>query len=81
MLIFSFEDTSEERDKFLHDARRLAFDLSENQTFATVKPLLNFWAAFSPSNEVSLNLSFPSLFHGLAPERNWGRRRTKRVCQ
>jgi hypothetical protein len=45
-------DTEEEESKFLADAERLALDISANQTFATVKPLLNIWAAFTPSNEV-----------------------------
>lgn len=47
-------DTAKEYDKFMEDATRLAKDLSGNQTFNTVKPLLNFWAAFSPSNEVRI---------------------------
>jgi hypothetical protein len=45
-------DTIDEKDKFLADAKRLALDMSQNQTFATVQPLMNFWAAFSPSREV-----------------------------
>lgn len=45
-------DLAEEHEKFLADARRLAEDVSQNQTFNTVKPLLNFWAAFTPSREV-----------------------------
>ena len=36
----------------MEDAFRLAEDISGNQTFYTVKPLLNFWAAFTPSREV-----------------------------
>ncbi|PFH54049.1 hypothetical protein AMATHDRAFT_73063 [Amanita thiersii Skay4041] len=40
-----------ERQKFLDDSLRLAEDISGNQTFYTVKPLMNFWAAFAPSNE------------------------------
>lgn len=44
----------EEKDKFIGDARRLSEDLSQNQTFYTVKPLLNFWAAFTPSKEVHM---------------------------
>jgi len=39
-------------DKFFQDAKRLADDVSQNQTFYTVKPLLNFWGAFTPSEEV-----------------------------
>jgi hypothetical protein len=46
------EDLPEEREKFVSDALRLAEDVSKNQTFNTVQPLLNFWAAFSPSKEV-----------------------------
>ena len=42
----------EEEGKFIEDALRLARDISGNQTFHTVKPLLNFWAAFTPSKEV-----------------------------
>lgn len=56
-ITFSFVsciDTTEEYDKFIEDATRLAQDVSGNQTFHTVKPLLNFWAAFSPSKEVGL---------------------------
>jgi IgA Peptidase M64 len=45
-------DVANEREKFIEDARRLAEDVSTNQTFNTVQPLLNFWAAFSPSKEV-----------------------------
>jgi hypothetical protein len=45
-------DMSEEQSKFMDDAARLAQDIIGNQTFSTVKPLLNIWAAFSPSNEV-----------------------------
>lgn len=44
-------DTTEESDKFFGDARRLAQDMSQNQTFAPVSPLQNYWAAFSPSTE------------------------------
>ena len=45
-------DTLEDKDKFLDDALRLAEDISGNQTFYAVKPLLNIWAAFAPSKEV-----------------------------
>ena len=45
-------DTVEERSKFVQDASRLANDLTANRTFAPVLPLLNFYAAYSPSNEV-----------------------------
>ncbi len=45
-------DTVDEANKFFADAKRLADDVSKNQTFYTVKSLLNFWGAFSPSEEV-----------------------------
>jgi hypothetical protein len=51
--LLSNADTPEERTKFVGDALRLAEDVTKNQTFNTVQPLLNFWAAFSPSKEVS----------------------------
>jgi len=51
--LFDLEtDVADERDKFIEDAKRLAEDVSSNRTFNTVQPLLNFWAAFSPSKEV-----------------------------
>lgn len=50
-------DTMEEERKFFADSMKLAQDISNNQTFATVKPLLNFFAAFSPSKEVSCIMS------------------------
>lgn len=49
---FKTADVAHERHKFIEDAKRLAEDVSSNQTFNTVQPLLNFWAAFSPSKEV-----------------------------
>ncbi|KDQ62041.1 hypothetical protein JAAARDRAFT_29945 [Jaapia argillacea MUCL 33604] len=51
LVFFSDGYTLEERQKFMEDAQRLADDISSNHTFNTVKPLLNFWAAFTPSNE------------------------------
>ncbi|KAL1946047.1 hypothetical protein VTO73DRAFT_15174 [Trametes versicolor] len=51
LVFFADGYTSEERDKFFDDAMRLAEDISGNQTFYTVKPLLNFWGAFTPSKE------------------------------
>ncbi|KAI0373796.1 hypothetical protein BV20DRAFT_962379 [Pilatotrama ljubarskyi] len=51
LMFFADGYTAEEKDKFLDDAMRLARDISGNQTFYTVKPLLNFWAAFTPSRE------------------------------
>ncbi|KAI0824018.1 IgA peptidase M64-domain-containing protein [Trametes gibbosa] len=51
LMFFADGYTLAEKDKFLEDAMRLAEDISGNQTFYTVKPLLNFWAAFTPSKE------------------------------
>ncbi|EKM49714.1 uncharacterized protein PHACADRAFT_154240 [Phanerochaete carnosa HHB-10118-sp] len=51
LVFFSDGYTDGEHAKFLEDAKRLAEDVSYNQTFNTVKPLLNFWAAFTPSKE------------------------------
>ncbi|KAF9221527.1 hypothetical protein BS17DRAFT_710998 [Gyrodon lividus] len=48
--------TIEERQVFLDDASRLAQDMSANQTFFTVKPLLNFWAVFTPSKESGIGV-------------------------
>ncbi|KIK69982.1 hypothetical protein GYMLUDRAFT_34387 [Collybiopsis luxurians FD-317 M1] len=51
LVFFSDGYLLEERDKFIKDAYRLAKDVSGNQTFNTVKPLMNFWAAFTASEE------------------------------
>ncbi|KAG7088792.1 hypothetical protein E1B28_012756 [Marasmius oreades] len=51
LVFFSDGYTGEEKAKFIDDARYLAEELSTNQTFNTVKPLMNFWAAFVPSRE------------------------------
>ncbi|KAJ6584529.1 IgA peptidase M64-domain-containing protein [Mycena capillaripes] len=51
LVFFSDGYLEEEREKFIEDATRLADDISGNQTFNTVKPLMNFWAAFTPSKE------------------------------
>ncbi|KAK7464905.1 hypothetical protein VKT23_006114 [Stygiomarasmius scandens] len=51
LVFFSDGYTADEKDKFIEDAMRLADDISGNQTFNTVKPLMNFWAAFAPSEE------------------------------
>ncbi|TFY81167.1 hypothetical protein EWM64_g2845 [Hericium alpestre] len=40
-----------EHAKFIKDVTRLVEEISGNQTFHTVAPLLNFWAAFVPSKE------------------------------
>lgn len=52
LLLTCCQDTLDEKPKFLADASRLADDISKNQTFYTVRPLLNIWAAFTPSVEV-----------------------------
>lgn len=57
LAFFSDGYTMRERDKFLDDAMRLVSDLSTNQTFATVRPLLNFWAVFSPSEESGVGVN------------------------
>ncbi|KAI9064597.1 hypothetical protein FKP32DRAFT_1591227 [Trametes sanguinea] len=49
LIFFADGYTRDEKGKFIEDALRLAQDISGNQTFYTVKPLLNFWAAFTPS--------------------------------
>ena len=51
----SIEKCCVKERKFLADAARLADDISSNQTFATVRPLLNIWAAFTPSHDVCAN--------------------------
>ncbi|KAK0464786.1 IgA peptidase M64-domain-containing protein [Desarmillaria tabescens] len=51
LVFFSDGYILEEREKFIVDAMRLAEDVSKNQTFNTVQPILNFWAAFTPSQE------------------------------
>ncbi|KAJ6460434.1 IgA peptidase M64-domain-containing protein [Mycena vulgaris] len=51
LVFFSDGYLQEEQAKFIEDATRLANDISSNQTFNTVKPLMNFWAAFTPSKE------------------------------
>ncbi|KAJ2933385.1 hypothetical protein H1R20_g3718, partial [Candolleomyces eurysporus] len=56
LVFFSDGYLASEQTKFLEDARRLAEDVTRNQTFYAVKPLLNFWAAFSPSNESGIGV-------------------------
>ncbi|KAF8143807.1 IgA peptidase M64-domain-containing protein [Mycena galopus ATCC 62051] len=51
LIFFADGYLQEEKGKFFADAARLAEDISGNQTFNTVKPLMNFWAAFTPSKE------------------------------
>ncbi|GJE91910.1 IgA peptidase M64-domain-containing protein [Phanerochaete sordida] len=56
LVFFADGYTADEHAKFLQDAQRLADDISYNQTFNTVKPLLNFWAAFTPSKESGIGV-------------------------
>ncbi|KAJ3995315.1 IgA peptidase M64-domain-containing protein [Lentinula boryana] len=51
LVFFSDGYLLKEKAKFIQDALRLAEDVSGNQTFNTVKPLMNFWAAFTASEE------------------------------
>ncbi|ETW82139.1 hypothetical protein HETIRDRAFT_61336 [Heterobasidion irregulare TC 32-1] len=51
LTFFSDGYLASEQDKFIKDVTRLVSEISKNQTFHTVAPLLNFWAAFTPSNE------------------------------
>ncbi|RDB19088.1 hypothetical protein Hypma_014325 [Hypsizygus marmoreus] len=57
LVFFSDGYLLDEQGKFFEDAARLAEDISGNQTFSTVRPLLNFWAAFSPSNESGIGMN------------------------
>lgn len=50
---------------------RLALDVSTNQTFNTVQPLMNFWAAFTPSNEVRAVVSSRVILELNVPEPEW----------
>ncbi|CAG7852682.1 SubName: Full=Uncharacterized protein {ECO:0000313/EMBL:KIM28354.1} [Serendipita indica DSM 11827] len=50
LVFFGDGYTPSEEAKFFADALRLAEDISANQTFSSVKPLLNIWAAYTPSN-------------------------------
>lgn len=45
-------DTEADKDKFFSDAKFLATNLTDGQTFSDVLPLVNWWAGFSPSKEV-----------------------------
>ncbi|KAF8583338.1 hypothetical protein K439DRAFT_1653512 [Ramaria rubella] len=57
LTFFSDGYTVHEKARFLADAKSLALDMSQNQTFATVQPLMNFWAAFSPSQESGIGVA------------------------
>lgn len=42
--------TSNERDQFFDDIRRLTDDMFNGETFRSYLPLFNIWAVFVPSN-------------------------------
>ncbi|KAL1692019.1 IgA peptidase M64-domain-containing protein [Schizophyllum commune] len=54
LVFFSDGYVQEEKQRFVNDAYALALEITGNQTFNTVKPLLNIWAAFSSSGESGL---------------------------
>ncbi|KAF8631042.1 hypothetical protein AX15_002650 [Amanita polypyramis BW_CC] len=56
LVFFSDGYVESEHSKFLEDSMRLAEDISGNQTFNAVKPLMNFWAVFSPSRESGIGV-------------------------
>ncbi|KAF8505368.1 IgA peptidase M64-domain-containing protein [Hysterangium stoloniferum] len=56
IVFFSDGYTLDEKEKFIADAKRLAVDMSYNQTFSSVRTLMNFWAAFSPSRESGIGV-------------------------
>ncbi|EJD50412.1 hypothetical protein AURDEDRAFT_84139 [Auricularia subglabra TFB-10046 SS5] len=56
LVFFGDGYTSDEKEKFIDDATKLAWDIAGNQTFATVRPLLNIFAAFSPSTESGIGI-------------------------
>ncbi|KAG7088771.1 hypothetical protein E1B28_012737 [Marasmius oreades] len=51
IVFFSDGYLSSEKPKFLSDAMAFAKDITTNNTFHSVQPLMNFWAAFTPSKE------------------------------
>ncbi|KAH9011023.1 IgA peptidase M64-domain-containing protein [Lactarius pseudohatsudake] len=62
---FSDGYCASERDKFISDVTRLVKEISANQTFHSVAPLLNFWAAFTPSEESGVGVDMSSTPFGL----------------
>ncbi|KAH7100838.1 IgA peptidase M64-domain-containing protein [Auriculariales sp. MPI-PUGE-AT-0066] len=56
LVFFSDGYTQAEYDKFITDSTKLAWDIAGNTTFATVRPLLNIFAAFAPSNESGIGM-------------------------
>ncbi len=52
--IYYQADTPSEEEKFFEDAQSLTDDVVRPEgAFGLVKPLLNIWAVYVPSNEVS----------------------------
>ncbi|CAE6346531.1 unnamed protein product [Rhizoctonia solani] len=56
IVFFSDGYTKKEKQQFLDDATRLAHAISVNQTYAPVAPVINFWGAFTPSNESGIGV-------------------------
>ncbi|KAI0035218.1 IgA peptidase M64-domain-containing protein [Vararia minispora EC-137] len=54
---FSDGYTLHEKEKFFEDVDFLVQAISSNQTFHTVSPLMNFWAAFTPSRESGVGVN------------------------
>ncbi|KAL0569287.1 hypothetical protein V5O48_012674, partial [Marasmius crinis-equi] len=50
-VFFSDGYLASEKSKFINDASTFAKDITTNATFHSVQPLMNFWAAFTPSNQ------------------------------
>lgn len=76
-------DTIDEKDKFLKDIGMLVDSIINDGTFRSTEPIFNFYAIFTPSNEVSTKLqaaSFATYDAALLAERCWRERRTERVC-
>ncbi len=49
----SATDTKQEESKFFRDAQHLSHDLVRDEgAFALVRPMINLWAMFVPSNEM-----------------------------
>ncbi|KZV70391.1 hypothetical protein PENSPDRAFT_579420 [Peniophora sp. CONT] len=51
LTFFSDGYTSEERHQFFKDVKFLVDAIAANQTYHTVAPLMNFWAAYTPSKQ------------------------------
>ncbi|CAJ2502536.1 Uu.00g099300.m01.CDS01 [Anthostomella pinea] len=56
LIFFGDGYTEDEKDKFFADALFLAANLTDGQTYASVLPLMNFWAGFSSSAESGIGV-------------------------